>query len=323
MKLNVFAIFGFIILILCGCNTERFPTPDLSSPVLMVSHVNQEKMSFVDTEQTKVITENSHYPLTEMVSIGNGQIVATSQQEGSLLLYDLEKGTVAEFLEINEGLTGLTYNAVTNTIFVTDSINNKVHLVDMNTKELNQTIEVNSFPTDVKIGNDEVYILSGETHEVTVTDLGLRNTLRSFPVLERPAGMYLDGNILWVGGHGPIGELNKRIFGYDILTGMVVDEVEVGQMPIDFFGDQYEPYFYVLCHGDNQLYKVDKETGVVEAALSVGQNPNFITGNESELYVTNLDGDSLSIINRESFELKQEIAITTSPYSIVLLEESK
>ncbi|UOE95018.1 hypothetical protein [Alkalihalobacillus sp. LMS39] len=311
-----------IILFLVGCHTANFETPDTNQSLVIVSHVKEETMTFLDPEQGKVqLAENSHFPITEMHDIGNERIVATSQSESSLLLYDIGKGKVTPFLKMNKGLTALEYDFLTNSLYVTDILNNQVHLIDMNNEKLVQSIEVATFPTDLEFGDEKLFVLSAEENSVTVTDLQLQSVLNTFPVLERPSGMYYDGKVIWVGGHGSFGQLNKKIYGYDPKTGDVVEEIEVGLMPIDFFGFGHDPYFYVLCHGNHHAYKVNKKTREVHASLEVGLNPNFITGNKETLFVSNLDGDTISIINKEAFERVEDVPVSAGPYAILLLEE--
>ncbi|WP_026674018.1 YncE family protein [Alkalihalobacterium bogoriense] len=311
-----------IILFLVGCHTTNFETPDTNEPLIMVAHVKEETMTFLDSEQGEVLlAENSHFPITEMLDIGDEKVVATSQSESSLLLYDIGKGKVTPFLKMNKGLTALEYDFSSKSLYVTDISNNLVHLIDMNHEKLVQSMEVGTFPTDLEFGNEKLFVLSAEENVVTVTDLKLETVFQTIPVLERPSGMYFDGEIIWVGGHGPFGQLNKKIYGYDPKTGNVVGEIEVGLMPIDFFGVKDAPYFYVLCHGNHHVYKVEKKKKEVRASLEVGLNPNFITGNSELLYVSNLDGDSISIINKEAFERIEDVPVSAGPYAILLLEE--
>ncbi|MFC0558887.1 hypothetical protein [Halalkalibacter alkalisediminis] len=323
MKRCSFVILVCFTFMISGCNnTQSFNVPKTDQPMAIVAHVKKQEITFLDVVQNQVLgSEDSHFLITEMVSIENGTIVATSQSEDSLLLYNIEKRSVSPFLKLNQGLTAIQYDQTSRNLFVTDIVNDQVHQIDMKREELVQSIEVDSYPTDLEFGFDELFVLSGERNHVTVTDLKLQTTLQTFPVLERPSGMYYDGENLWIGGHGSFGELNKRILAYDPNTGREVNEIEVGLMPIDFFGDRNSPYFYVLCHGDHGLYKVNKETNEVEDVIEVGQNPNFVTGNEDRLFVTNLDGNSLSIIDRHSFELIEEVPVATGPYAIILLED--
>lgn len=322
MKPLTFAFYVCVSLVISGCNTQSLVVPDTDNSVVVVSHVKEEKITFVDMEEnTVLVSEESHFPITEMLNIGDNLILASSQSAHSLLLYDLKNGRVSPFLKLNQGLTALAYDLETDALFVTDILNDKVHLIDTNRKELIQSIEVAPYPTHIELGNNELFVLSGKHNQVTVTDIELRKIFRTFPVLERPSGMYFDGDKLWIGGHGSVGELNKSIVAYDPDTGNMMNEVSVGVMPIDFFGDPYEPYFYVLCHGNHGLYKINKDTSMVEDAIEVGQNPNFITGNEKSIFVTNLDGNSLSIIDREAFKVVDEVTVAAGPYAIVLLEE--
>ncbi|WP_332694379.1 YncE family protein [Halalkalibacter lacteus] len=321
MKRSILVLLLCLIMIISGCNVQHFEIPKANIPILMVSHVKEQKLTFIDVAHNNVLlSEDSHFPVTEMVNIGNGNIIATSQSETSLMLYDIKEGTISPFLKLNQGLTAMQYDYTSRSLFVTDIMNDQVHRIDIDKKEVVQSIEVGSYPTDLEFGNEKLFALSGDNNDVTVMDLELKTTLQTFPVLERPSGMYYDGEKLWVGGHGSFGDLNKSIFAYNPETGKLINEIQIGLMPIAFFGDLSSPYFYVLCHGDHALYKVDKEANKVVAAIEVGQNPNFVTGNDETLFVTNLDNNSISIIDRVSFELIDELTVSAGPYAIVMEE---
>ncbi len=125
---------------------------------------------------------------------------------------------------------------------------------------------------------------------------------------------------LWIGGHGSFGKLNSQVHSYDLETGEPGSTVDVGLMPIAIYSDDESPFLYALCHGNHSLYQIDKRTDEVIASLEVGENPNAINGNDEQLFVTNLDGDSVSIINRSSFEIVNELKVPPGPYAIILEE---
>ncbi len=304
-----------------GCQERSFEVPQTDDPLLIVSHVKERMLTFIDIESKEVLlSEDSLFPLNELISIGDGKIFATSQSEHSLMLYDVREGKSKPFLEINQGLTAIQYDPTTSVLFVADIKNDLVHSIDVEKERLTHSVAVGSYPTDLEIANGQLFVLNGDSNDVTVIDISKQEVVKTFPVLERPSGMYFDGQYLWIGGHGSYGQLNKNVFIYNPKTGEQMQEIELGLMPVAFFGDASSPFLYVLSHGDHTLSKVHKETYEVIDSIEVGQNPNDVNGTEETLFVTNLDGDSVSIIDRTSFELVEELTVPAGPY-MILLEE--
>lgn len=92
-------------------------------------------------------------------------------------------------------------------------------------------------------------------------------------------------------------------------------------MPVAFFPEKNSSTLYVLCHGDHTLYKVDTKTNKQLASVETGQNPNYITADTSSIYVSNLDDNSVSIIDKHSFIMKNQLNVPSGPYAIVLEEK--
>ncbi|MFA9456880.1 YncE family protein [Halalkalibacter sp. AB-rgal2] len=313
-------VVAFFLIVLSSCDEQRLETPS-EAPYLMAAHVKEESLVFIDTDRYEVLLKDeSPVAITEMVSIGDGQVLVTSKEGESLMVIHLHEGTISPFVHLNEGLTSLLYDEEKGQAYVADTVNHAVHLIDVSQQERLASMEIGAHPVDFVLSKDELFVLSGDEHEVIVVDRHLQEGLRAFSVVERPAGLFHDGEQLWVGGHGPFGELNRHIYSYDPNSGELMDEIEVGLMPIAFYGDDTSPYFYVLCHGEHSIYQIDSRSNDVVNKLEVGQNPNQIIGNETYLYVSNLDSDTISIIDRETFEVITELAVSAGPYAMVLEE---
>ncbi|GAE32596.1 YncE family protein [Halalkalibacter hemicellulosilyticus] len=311
---------AFFLIVLSSCDEQRLETPR-EAPYLMAAHVKEEALVFIDTDRYEVLLKDkSPVAITEMVSIGDGQVLVTSKEEESVMIIHFKEGTISPFVHLNEGLTTLLYDEEQRHGYVADTVNHAVHLIDVSQQERMASMEIGIHPVDFALTNDELFVLSGDEHEVIVVDRDLQEELRAFSVVERPAGLFHDGEQLWIGGHGPFGELNRHIYSYDPNSGELLDEIEVGLMPVAFYGDDTSPYFYVLCHGEHAIFQIDSRTNDVVDKLEVGQNPNQVIGNKEYLYVSNLDSDTISIIARDTFEVITELAVAAGPYAMVLEE---
>ncbi|WP_017727136.1 YncE family protein [Halalkalibacterium ligniniphilum] len=320
-RLLFVCLFG-VLAFLNACSERSLEIPQSDSSLLIVSHVKEQTLTFIDPLHKEVLlSEDSRFPLTEMVTIADGKMIASSQSESFLILYDLQKGKSRPFLELNQGLTALKYEAASNFLFVADIKNDQVHRIDIEKEELVNSIDVGAYPNALELGNGQLFVLNGDSNSVTILDIANDKVVKTFPVLNRPSGMYFDGEYLWIGGHGTFGQLNQNIHVYNPETGKKIREIEVGLMPVAFYGDETSPFIYALCHGEHTLSKIHKETYEVVDKIEVGQNPNFVYGNKESLFVSNLDGDSISLIDRATFKVKDELIVPSGPYMIVLEED--
>lgn len=323
MKHILSVLLAVCLLIVGGCSEQHFTEPLSDKPLTILSHAKEPTLTFLDENWQVTDTASSRAVLTDMIRIGDRQLIATSQGETSLFLFDLAEGKSRPLLELNEGLTALAFSAEKEQLYVSDVINDQVHIIDYNRNEHLGSIDVGAPPTDIHLASDgNLYVLSERSHTVTVIDSATAEVLMTFSVMERPVGLLEDGGQLWIGGHGPFGELNNRIIAYDKETGQQLQEITVGLMPVAFFKQPDTSYLYVLCHGDHSLYKIDTTQNEVVDRLEVGHNPNGLAGNGATIVVTSLDSDTVSVIDLATFSLIHEEPVAPGPYTIVL-EESE
>ncbi|WP_218017019.1 YncE family protein [Halalkalibacter krulwichiae] len=307
---------SFILLI--SCQKQAFDASKLQEPYLMVSHLKSSALTFIDLDKNEIMfSKDIRYQLTDLVSIKNGKVVATSRSEKHIFLIDLNIGTIEPIVKVNSGLTGIHYDYLSNLLFVADSTDNQIHIIDLHQNAIVNSVATGKFPTSFESLDQDIYVLNGESNDITVIGGDTYEEIQTFSVIERPAGMIIDNDILWVGGHGPYGKLNREIIGYDPHTGQQLKKIEVGLMPVAFWTVPSSRYLYVLCHGDHALYKVDKKTNEVTDVVAVGENPNFIWGNQGQIFVSSLDGNKVSIIDKERFQLITEVDVPAGPYSII------
>ncbi|KYG26564.1 YncE family protein [Alkalihalobacillus trypoxylicola] len=318
---NIMLILSFIfILFLSSCSQQEFEAPLLDEPYLLVSHVKEPAFSYINLNtHEKIGSFKQPYPLTNLISLAPHELLATSQQHNAILHYDLLAGTIEPVLTINKGLTDLVYNEIKNQLYVTDIQNNVIHIINALNYSVEETIEVGQSPTELSLDQDNqlLYVLNLNSHSLVIIDLENMSIKHEFDVIDRPSGLFIKNNLVWVGGHGPYGDLNRHIYGYDIATGELIEKIEVGLMPIAMYGDEQEDFIYILCHGDHILTKIDTTTNTLINTVSVGQNPNYLTSNNRSIYVTNLDSNTVSIIDKNTFTV-ETITVQEGPLGMIL-----
>ncbi|KMK77742.1 YncE family protein [Alkalihalobacillus pseudalcaliphilus] len=318
---NMFFLLLFSIFLISGCQSVSFEVPKTENPYLILSHVKDPKITYMDLSTYEILnTVDNPYLINRFEKLRGQQYLATSPTHDSLLLYDFEEGFVENFKSLHKGLTDIYYHAPLNQIYIADTEHNKIHVIQSDTRETIAEISVNQHPAEFyyESESEELYVLHTTAHSLLTIDVHTNQITNEFPVIERPSGIYIDREIIWIGGHGPLGELNNKLYGYS-MSGELVHELEVGLMPIALHGDTESDHLYVVCHGDHMIYQVDLVTKEVVTTSPVGQNPNYINIYGDSIYISNLDESSLSILNKKTWQSKT-IHVDQGPYQMIVEE---
>ncbi|MDM5299573.1 YncE family protein [Bacillus pumilus] len=313
-----------LLLFLTGCGGKQpFTPPSSSQSIAVISQLKKASFSIADLQKNKIVSSvDLKHPLTDLVQINNNSIIATSKEGQSLIEINLTKGTTTDYLDLNKGLTSMAYDSSSHTLFVADSLKNVIYFIDTQLKKVKATVKTGKLPSSMTLSSSgTLFVLNAKSHTVSVIDIAKEKNIRTIPVLERPSGIHFDGHSIWVGGHGKPGTLNKSIYAYDPKTGKQQHEIKLGVMPVAFFSEKGSSILYVLCHGDHTLYKVDTKSNKQLASVETGQNPNYITASSSSIYVSNLDDNSVTVIDKTTFMTKNRLNVPSGPYAIVLEEK--
>lgn len=75
--------------------------------------------------------------------------------------------------------------------------------------------------------------------------------------------------------------------------------------------------FFFLSHEDHTLKKYSLDREEVIATIEVGQNPNYMMIQDGKLFITNLDSDSVSVVDASTMKVEKEIDVSKGPYAIL------
>ncbi|RBW69650.1 YncE family protein [Bacillus taeanensis] len=321
----LFVMVSFFLL-LFGCQQESISVPDSVDDVLLLSHLKEPMLSYINLNDKKVIeTTEIENRITDMKKINKEHVILAGENEEYLYKLSLENGNVERIAKVGKGMNKMLYDSKNKLLFLADSANNNIHFLNVETNHVTASVSVDEFPLSMALNPVKNYLYAANTKSgtVSVIDIHQKEVVSSFPVVGRPNGLLFDGQYLWVGGHGAYGELNSAVYIYNPETGEEIDRIEVGLMPVDLYSDSENAAVYVLCHGSHQLFEINEKTRIVNEVISVGSNPNALTGDENMLYVTSLDENTLSFINRESFKLEKELNVGNSPHMMIFGGENK
>ncbi|MCT2536501.1 hypothetical protein NC661_03420 [Aquibacillus koreensis] len=314
-----------ITIFLNGCNEEKISIPNNMNDSVMISHLKEPIMSFIDEDTFEVATSTLPYRITAMAKISPNSVVTSGEQVEHLHLLDLENGHISELHKSGIGVNELLYQADANLLFFANSEEHTVGILDVNSRDVIANVPVGHVPIAMTLDSTGklLYVVNSEDATVSVLDIHAEKVVNSISIMTRPNGVFFDGEYLWIGGHGEYGTLNKYVILYDPTSGEEVDRIEVGLMPIAIYSDRSSNVVYVICHGSNTVVKLDVKERTVIDSVEVDANPYAINGDEANLYVTSIDGNTLSIINKEDFHVVKKVQLEDGPYRVILGENNE
>ncbi|WP_054704474.1 hypothetical protein [Bacillus sp. JCM 19041] len=311
------SLIGFIMvaLLLSACGDESFSLPDENGSYAFVSHLKEPSLAVLDLTNDQIEKmEPLESAWSAQIAYGDNQIAALSDDGKEVVNLNLTNGEINTIARLDSHAKAIVYVSEQQAFAVALEDKNEVQLIDEQSGQVLTSIPFAGQLSEMIVADEgRLFVLSTEEERVYHLNVDKGVVENSFSVSGRPAGMFYDGELLWIGGHGKSGELNHMIYGYDGETGLLEQTIDVGLMPIAMTGGQ-DDSFFVLCHGDHQLYKI-KEAEVV-GTVEVGQNPNYVYAHHDQLLVSNFDSDTVTIVNKDPFTVAGEVAVGSGPHAI-------
>ncbi|WP_421382905.1 YncE family protein [Bacillus salacetis] len=318
-KILLFALLS-LVLIISGCQNDRLAVPENAEDTLMVSHLKDPSLTFIDKETQKVMdTVELDETIADMVRIDDEHIAYISKDSGTLNILNTADGNLKQWEDIGAGVNELLYSDETRQLFLSASGGNQVKVFNINEEKVTAAIPVGKFPLSMALDEQAglLFVVNQKGSSVSVIDANELEVTREFLVPYLPEGIWFKDSKLYVGGHGPVhGDLNRFVYVIDPESGGQLDRIEVGLMPVKFFSPPASKDLYVVCHGSHELYKIAAYRGATEK-VKVGANPYDVTGNKDMLYVSSIDSNSLFILDLDTFDITSEIDIDGGPVAII------
>lgn len=312
--LIIMTIFIFI----AGCGQKTLSLPALDANKLLITHIKEPILAVIDTTKNEVIHhEQFNFSVQSLTKIGDHQVALAGKYEKEVLLLNLTNGNMRTLFSSGSGVTDLLYDAHSGILFLTDAIKNEVIFMDVSTETVIARIDVGGDPVAMDVYGDTLYVLNDDDATISVIEISTNRLLRTFPVLERPTDLVATSEYVWVGGHGSFSKLNEKVYVYEASTGNLVEKIKVGLMPIALFSDKSRDEIWVLSHGSNELHVIDTRSFAEKGKFPTGDNPYYLTADSHYMYVTALDGDKLTVVDRKNYVIKHEISLFSGPYGIV------
>lgn len=303
-----------------GCsNNQQLALPLLDENNVLVTHMKEPTLSVIDLQRNQVIHQETFEFIVHAIAQTDSDRLAVANKFGSnIVVLDLHSKKKRDLNVEVYSVSDLLYDDERRLLFATEAEKNRVAVIDMEQGKIKQTIQVGHYPQKMTLVDQLLYVLNGESATVDVIDMNRFEVVQSFSVLEHPTDLVVVGDAVWVGGHGPYGQLNEHVYIYERSSGQLIDKVRAGLMPVAFYYDDESRCLYALSHGSNEMHWIDVETYTVEGMMITSDNPYYVTGDDRYIYVTTLDGNEMIVFDRQRRDIVEKYSLQSGPFGIVL-----
>ena len=215
------------------------------------------------------------------------------------------------FLSITVGGNpfGLAVDPLTNTIYVANSYDNTVSVINGTTNTATSTITVGSGPTGVAVNplTNTIYVANQYSHTVSVIN-GATNTVTStIDVGSSPVDVAVNPstNTIYVANFG-----SNTISVINGATNTVTSTIARGPFPEGVGVNPLTNTIYAVNLGPT-VSVINGATNTVTSTITVGSSPTGVAVNPSinTIYVANFDSNTVSVINGATNTVTSTITI--------------
>lgn len=306
----------FLVALLAGCTEkELYVFPDDGGELIVVAHLKQPLLTVIDADTEDIIGELELPFIASDLAMVNGLLILSSVEEKQLYAFDFERQTLEAIGEVGMGISKLL--EVDGELYAAHATEDRVSRISLKPFAVEAIVETDEHPQSLAYGDGQIFVANVYGHSVQALDPKTLDITESHHIIDRPNGLAYAGGQLLIGGHGPNGELNREVVRYSLADEKIMERIEVGLMPIEVLSG--DDAFYVLNHGSHEVVALDEDLEE-QGRLSVADNPYYGALSDSRLYISSLDGDIITVIDKDNFEKLSEIPVSSGPHALIVRE---
>lgn len=303
-----------LVFILAGCaEQELYLFPDDGGELLFVAHLKEPLLTAIDADSEDIVGELELPFVASDMALVDGRLILSTVEKEQLYALDFDTQALGAIGEVGTGVSKLL--EVDGTLYAAHATEDRVSKISVDPFEVEATAATDAHPQSLTFGDGKVYAANFYGHSVQAMDQETLEITESYDIIDRPYGIAFADSHLLVVGERPTGASNRELVNYSLEQKEITGRVEVGLMPIEVLADVDK--FYVLNHGSHEVVALGEDF-TEQGRLSVAANPYYAAIHESRLYVSSLDGDVVTVIDKETFEVMSEIPVSPGPYAMVV-----
>ena len=229
-------------------------------------------------------------------------LVYVSCYGGQLYLIDGNNGNILKNLNIQDHLSGLQINKKENKIYVLNSPQNNLSIINGSNGTNISTITTENYPVSVVQNRDNIYVLNENSNNINIIDTTTNSIIETIDVNSKPLEMQLNHNtnLLYV-----LNNTSNNISVIDVITNDIIKTISNITSPNSITINENTNTIFVIGNNDT-LYIINGISNEVikTITLETGINDIKINKYSNELYITNTTNNYLTKyqVNMTTFE---------------------
>ncbi|WP_326986561.1 YncE family protein [Chryseobacterium sp. MP_3.2] len=226
-------------------------------------------------------------------------VVVANRLSGSISFIDTNTNQVIKTLEIaGSDPMYVVYVPSKDKIYVGDRKANKVHIINPDTKALENSINVGKGVFHMWANGGQLWIIGDIDKTISVLDLNTNSIIKTINVGLTPHDIFLtkDGTKAFVSAFNPVFGQPDSVLMYSIKTFEKTGEVTVGQEP-HLFHLSSTNKLYVACQS-GQLYILNgNDLTTFKNTAYEGAHGIFASPDQNSIFMTNITGAQIFSAN--------------------------
>lgn len=306
-------------LFLTSCSNEQYPSIAEDANVAITVNLKDMTISFINIDTKKELEEwKMEKPYIGGIILPDGDsFLLYGKQIDTVDIFSLKQGKMISSWRTGKGIVSGKVLENGEEIVFADQSMNTVRFYSLDGLEL-ATVKTDSGPLTLLEEDETLYIVSYTSGTMTKLDIGQKKIVDSFSIHPSATGALLKNqNEIWIGGHGEGTELENDIHVYETRSGKLLRTIPAPVMPINF--SQNDDYVYVLSHGSNMLYQLDKG-GVAVNSTKIGANPFELKTYADYIIVAGYDSNDVHLVHYETLNIVKSIPVGKGPFQLIIRE---
>lgn len=298
-----------------ACAQPSLPSVDPSVDFVASLNTVEGTIDFISTKQEVMETWQLDASYTGFTLVSDNLLLLYGFTLKEAVLIELSTGEQLATLDVQEGTT-FAYVYEEN-IYIANGKENTVSLFNKKGESLAQAATGN-YPMSMIAHDSNLYVVNFKDEILSVFSLDLKEKTK-WDIPTSSHGLLVNGNELWLGGHGAGSRPNRVIYRYDMENGELLGEIEAPMMPINMT-KATNGHIFAVSHGSSTVYEMS-ENGEVLASFKIGANPFAITTFKNSIVLAGYDDHQLYFIQRG--KVTNSIHVGKGPFQLVVREASK
>lgn len=217
-----------------------------------------------------------------------------------LVAFD-EKGEIKKhsFVKVGNHPRSLALDQKRHVLFVSNSYDNTISVVDLKRKEVMHTIITDEMPWSIKLSRDNKHLAVTHTTTNTVSLINVENLEHCFSIANIPVG-----KLPWMCTFSPDNHHlivtnydDNSVSVIDIALKKVVQTLRVGKQPRCVKADVARKRVYVLCYGSDHIDILQKDHGNL---YFISDPPVAVNHKPMDMILMENDEGNFAFINHKS-----------------------